>query len=198
MPHVRSLDELSDAERGQLFPISLVDYRSEWSQQFEQERLRLESALGSSIARRIEHFGSTAVPGLRSKDIVDILIEIPPLTPELKQHICTIMKEHSYHFIWRSDDDIPYMMFVKGYTPSGFETEVLHVHMADAQHSLWQRLYFRDYLREHPTTAQDYQELKDSLAAIHTFDRDAYTRAKSEFIQRVTAQAVSESQLNNK
>lgn len=189
---MKPLNELSTEELGKLFPIEIVPYRDSWENDFEEERKALENKLGKDIAERIEHFGSTAVKGLSAKPIIDILMEIPVLNEVLKEEIISKMSGLGYQFIWRTDNEIPYMNFVKGYTPEGYKGKVFHVHMADEHHNLWERTYFRDYLRQHPEVAKEYDNLKAELAEKHRFNREDYTQAKTDFVKRVTAEAIKE------
>mgnify|MGYP000930753676 FL=1 len=94
-----------------------------------------------------------------------------------------------YIFIWRTDEKVPYMHFVKGYSPEGFKGNLFHIHMSDKTHPLWDRIFFRDYLRQNKRVATAYETLKISLAEKYKFDREAYTEAKSEFIKRITEEA---------
>jgi GrpB-like predicted nucleotidyltransferase (UPF0157 family) len=187
-----NIDSLTKEELGQLFPIEIVPYNPGWKATFDIEKNILLSTLSQTIILRIEHFGSTAVPGLSAKTIIDILIEIPPLTDKLKEKIIEIMKTIAYDFIWRKDDVVPYMMFAKGYTLEGIKGQAFHIHIADKTHSLWDRVYFRDYLIQHPENAKEYEKLKFRLMEKHKYDRENYTNAKTEFITRITELAKSE------
>lgn len=129
------IGKLSVEELGKLFPIEVVPYNPLWKQLYEKENLSILNILGKDIVFRIEHFGSTAVEGLSAKPIIDILVEIPPLNNELKEIVIQKMNAADYHFIWRTDDAVPYMHFVKGYTINGFSENVFHVHMGDKNHS---------------------------------------------------------------
>lgn len=177
---------MTEDEIGELFPIKVVSYDCEWPKLFDKEKEKIFDKIGKKIVLRTEHFGSTAIKGLKSKPTIDILIEIPKLTSELKKEIVDKMEQMNYHFIWRTDNEIPYMMFAKGYTKKGFSGQTYHIHMADKNHSLWDRLYFRDYLKEHPEIAKEYEHLKLDLAEKHEHNRENYTRAKTEFITRIT------------
>lgn len=182
------LHSLSPEELGKLFPIIVVEYNSEWPAIFEQEKKRLQNLLGD-LAIRIEHFGSTAVPGLAAKPTIDILIEIPKGKTAEKQ-IITSMQEADYHYIPRTDSPPPYPMFVKGYTPEGFKGQAFHIHMAPGDHSgLWDRIYFRDYLINHSETAREYERLKQELAVKHKYNREDYTEAKAAFVKAMTTKA---------
>lgn len=193
----KNLNDLSVKELGMLFPIEIVPYDDNWINIYNSEKKKLSDSLGPNIMKGIEHFGSTAVPGLASKPIIDILIEIPNLIDELKSDIVEAMKILKYQFIWRTDDLIPYMNFVKGYFPTGYKGNIIHVHMGDNTHPLWDRLFFRDYLIAHPETAHEYETLKYELAKKYKYNREKYTEGKSDFVQYITKKAKNEiSKLN--
>ena len=79
------------------------------------------------------------------------------------------------------------MSFNKGYTENGFAERVFHLHLRYAGDN--SELYFRDYLNEHPDIAKEYETLKRLLWKEYEHNRDAYTNAKTEFVQKYTAQA---------
>jgi len=192
MVNGKILEHLTTEELGKLFPIQIVSYDKNWVNIFNSESELIKDRLGDNIALKVEHFGSTAIEGLYAKPTIDILVEIPPLTDNLKEMIIRKMTEIDYHFIWRTDETIPYMHFVKGYTIDGFKGNVFHIHMGDKSHPLWDRLYFRDYLRQNKKVAQEYESLKISLAEKFKYDREGYTNAKSEFVKRITEAAKNE------
>ena len=184
----KKLDDLSLQELGELFPIIITDPNQKWKSEYENERKELKRILGQK-AIRIEHFGSTAIPNLKAKPTIDILVEIPKNEND-KKEIIEAMKSEGYHFIPRNDCPPPYLMFVKGYTIDGFKGQVFHIHMAEKEHNgLWDRLYFRDYLINHKEVANEYEKIKRKLAEIHKYDREAYTEGKTEFIRQVTEKA---------
>lgn len=185
----KKINDLSPQELGKLFPIEIVPYNPNWIKLFEKEKEILIQTLGNSVALQIEHFGSTSVPHLASKPTIDILVEIPFLTNELKKCIIEKMKSISYKYIWRTDDKIPYMMFTKGYHITGIKGQTYHIHMGDRNHSLWDRISFRDYLRQNQTICREYENLKYKLATKYKFDRDGYTMAKTDFITNITSLA---------
>jgi len=169
--------------------VAVVPYDPRWPEVFEQERLHLMACLPSGLARRIEHFGSTAVPGLAAKPIVDILVEVTSLE-DTRQRIAPVLEAQGYDYFWRPSwgDDTPpfYAWFIKR-DSSGNRTH--HIHMVEAEFEHWDRLLFRDYLIAHPGVASEYGDLKQKLSEAHHADRIAYTQAKSDFIQRVTDDA---------
>ena len=192
MVNEKKLEDLTPEELGKLFPIQIVPYDKNWVNIFNSESRLIKDTLGDNIALKIEHFGSTAVDGISAKPTIDILVEIPFLTDNLKEMIIQKMTEIDYHFIWRTDERLPYMHFVKGYTIDGFKGNVFHIHMGDKSHPLWDRICFRDYLRRNKKVAEEYEALKISLAEKFKYDREAYTNAKSEFIKRITEIAKNE------
>ena len=146
------------------------------------------------MIRRIEHFGSTAVPGLAAKPIVDLLVEVTDLEAT-RARVAPVLEAQGYDYFWRpthGDDGPPfYAWFIKRDPRTGARTH--HIHMVEAgfaEH--WDRLLFRDYLREHPEVAGEYERLKRELASASSHDRVSYTSGKTAFVQRVTARAKQE------
>lgn len=142
MSEKQKIEELTTEGLGKLFPIEIAPYDKNWKETFRAEKEYIQRTLGSNITLRIEHFGSTSIEGLAAKPTIDILIEIPPLTNELKELIIQKMKGIDYNFIWRTDEQTPYMNFVKGYTLKGYKENIFHVHMGDKTHSLWTEFIF--------------------------------------------------------
>jgi len=169
--------------------IQIVAYDPSWPGQFAEEEAFLRSRLPEGMVVRIEHFGSTAVPGLAAKPVIDILAEVRSLD-EARVCIAPILESEGYEYFWRPEFEGPpyYAWFIKR-NASGTRTH--HIHMVEADSRLWIRLYFRDYLREFPGEAQRYSALKRALAAQFPGDRVGYTRGKSEYINSVTRKAQS-------
>jgi len=182
----KDLHQMTPEELGLLFPVSIAAYDQQWEKSFQAEKKRIAAALGSNIALRIEHFGSTAVPGLASKPVIDILLEIPE-SEQVKEHLITLMSRLGYDYILRSDGLPPYLMFVRGYTSDGYKGQIYHVHAAPHTHrDLWDRVYFRNYLISNPDVAKEYEKLKRKLASRFQHHREKYTDGKSEFVKRIT------------
>lgn len=165
--------------------ISIVPYNPEWPILFAREAQFLRSMLPEASISRIEHFGSTAIPGLSAKPIIDILVEVGSLDETQKQ-IVPIMESEGYDYFWRTDIEPPYAWFIKR-DAEGRRSH--HIHMVEAGSSFWDRLYFRDYLREFPADAKRYEELKHSLSEKYPHDRVAFTDGKNEFVTQVTERA---------
>lgn len=171
--------------------IAICPYNSRWPELFRLEKEHLRSCLPTDLVGRIEHFGSTAVPGLAAKPIVDILVEVTALKAT-RERIAPVLESQGYDYFWRpthGDDGPPfYAWFIKRDPGTGARTN--HIHMVEAHFAEhWDRLLFRDYLIEQPEVAKEYEALKLRLASACHQDRVAYTRGKTEFIVKVTEQA---------
>ena len=170
---------------------SIESYNLAWPQMFREEKEHLLSCLPNELIDRIEHFGSTAVPDLAAKPIIDILVEVTSLE-EVKKRVVPVLESQGYDYFWRPawDDDVPpfYAWFIKR-DANGNRTH--HIHMVEHDFEHWDRLLFRDYLIEHPETAREYQNLKYQLAKKYESNRIEYTKKKNDFIQKVTKLAKS-------
>ena len=169
--------------------VAVVVYDPRWPELFEKERRHLLSCLPADLVKRIEHFGSTAVPGLAAKPIIDILVEVSSLE-ETNKRIAPILEAQGYDYFWRASfgDDTPpfYAWFIKR-DSGGNRTH--HIHMIERDFKQWDNLLFRDYLVEHPDLAQEYATLKLKLSEEHRNNRVAYTKAKTDFIVVATERA---------
>jgi GrpB-like predicted nucleotidyltransferase (UPF0157 family) len=168
-----------------LFPIELREYDAAWRDWYADESVALGELLGG-LAARISHIGSTAVPGLVAKPIVDILIEIDRDTD-----IDTVAGALAgAGWLVMADTREPRLRvdLNKGYTPSGFAERVYHLHVVRTGDNA--ELFFRDWLMEHEDERNRYAELKRRLAQEYRNDRDCYTAAKESFVREITAKAV--------
>lgn len=165
--------------------VEIAEYDPHWPQHFEDERKFLLKRF-AGIITRVEHFGSTAIPGMSAKPVVDMLIEIIGLK-ETEEKIVPILEDLGYDYFWRTDVDPPYCWFIKR---NDRKVRTHHLHMVEADSRLWERLYFRDYLIEYPDVAREYAELKLRLATDHPNHREAYTRGKEEFVDKWTKKAL--------
>jgi GrpB-like predicted nucleotidyltransferase (UPF0157 family) len=135
----------------------------------------------------LEHFGSTAVPNLSAKPIIDILIAVRSLADA---QACFVEGLRNLDYVyWAENPKQDRMFFVKGMPPFG-PRRSHHVHVTEIHGQMWQRLAFRDYLRAHPEEARTYAQLKRRLAAEHPADREAYTGAKAAYIESVMRKAI--------
>ena len=165
--------------------VAIVPYDLGWPELFLEEKEHLLTCLPHELIGRIEHFGSTAVPGLAAKPIVDMLVEVTSLE-EARRRIVPILESQGYDYFWRPTwgDDTPpfYAWFIKR-DSSGKRTH--HIHMVESHFEHWERLLFRDHLIVHPEVAGEYRRLKMRLAAEYPNDRVAYTKGKTDFIMSV-------------
>ena len=165
----------------------VVAYDPGWEALFAAEASQLRRTLPAGLVGRIDHFGSTAVPGLAAKPIVDMLVEVTSLS-ETQRRIAPILTAQGYDYFWRPPfgDDAPpeewYAWFIRR---DGKGRRTHHIHMVEADSPLWERLKFRDRLRADPELTHRYAALKIELAVRHRGDRIAYTRAKGAFIEQV-------------
>lgn len=169
--------------------IDIAPYDPNWPALFEQEAARLRAALGDEPIAGLEHFGSTAIPGLAAKPIIDILIAVPSLDAA-RADFPQKLRSLDYVF-WSENPRTDRMFFVKGMPPYG-KKRTHHVHVTEPAGELWQRLKFRDYLRDHSDEAARYEALKRNLAAEHKTDREAYTAAKSAYVEDVMRKATDQ------
>lgn len=165
--------------------VLIVSYDTAWPTLFEKEAEFLRRKLPASVVTGIKHFGSTAVPGLAAKPIIDMLVEITSLE-ETKKQIVPLLEAAGYDYFWRTDVSPAYAWFIKR-DSKGSRTH--HIHMVEADSKLWERLYFRDYLREFPEEAKRYEDLKRYLSEQYPNDRLAYTEGKTDFVVAVTEKA---------
>lgn len=174
------LSNMSREELWTLFPIELVAPREAWVAQYERFATRLLPILSKADIRRMSHVGSTAIPSIWAKDIVDVLVEVGGDSEV--EDVARLLEEAG---LTRMSEDTGRVSLNLGYTPAGFADEVFHVHVREAGDN--DELYFRDYLCDHADVARAYERLKKELWHTFEHDRDAYTDAKGPFIRRWTA-----------
>jgi GrpB-like predicted nucleotidyltransferase (UPF0157 family) len=159
-------------------PIEAVPYDPTWPARFAAERDLLSGVLAPWLAGPIEHVGSTAVPGLSAKPVIDIMAGVESLEGS-RDAIRAVAAAGYRHAPYRAD----VMHWFCKPRPS---LRTHHLHLVPFGSRLWaDRLAFRDRLRADPPLARAYGGLKEGLAARHRFDREAYTEAKGAFIERV-------------
>ncbi|MCP4051180.1 MAG: GrpB family protein [bacterium] len=178
------LNKLSTKESGQLFPIIISEYNPNWPQLFISEKAQIENILGSDNIVRIEHIGSTAVPNIKAKPTIDILLEIEKNVNT--DNLINRLKMLGYIYVHQPTNPAQHMMFTKGYTEKGFAGQAYHVHIRYSGD--WDELYFRDYLIKNPKIGSEYVKLKLKLAQTFKNDREAYTDAKTKFIEKIVKQ----------
>lgn len=167
--------------------VDIVEHDPSWEKRYEAEVERLTAFFPPGAILRIEHIGSTAVPGLPAKPIVDILVGVEDLG-FVEAEVAPRMEAAGYDFFMRpvlGDDGPRYPWFI-GRDAEGRRLSHIHVALV-GDVSQWDRLAFRDLLRAHPEAASEYAALKRDLAQRFGDDREAYTRGKSAFVRRAMA-----------
>lgn len=164
--------------------IHLVDYSPDWLGKFSKEKKLIEKTLGNWIDGGVNHVGSTSIPGMTAKPIIDIMVGVKSL--EEAKACIPILESIGYCYAPYKPDLM--LWFCK---PSPEHREY-HLYLMEPTSYEWKaRLAFRDYLRTHPDIAQEYIKLKQSLANTYANDRDAYTKAKESFVKDVTKKALA-------
>lgn len=177
----KDLKDMTLKELWELFPIVLTSHNPDWLDWTREEIIALSDLL-EDYNPIINHIGSTAIPGIQAKPIIDILVEIAPdadwqrgrATMEDAGYICMSVSANR-------------MSFNKGYTPKGYAEKVFHIHF----HAFGDNdeIIFRDYLNSHPEAVREYEKLKLSLLPKYKHDRDGYTDAKTEFVRNIVGLA---------
>lgn len=161
--------------------LSAPDHR--WAELFEHERERLARALGE-VARAIEHVGSTAIPGLEAKPIIDMMVAVDSYE-SFFPHVPTVEK---LGYIYRGEDGIPRRHLFWNPDPC-----TVHLRFLEKDSDAWHlHLAFREAMRRSPQLRQQYLELKRDLARRFPHDREAYTAGKQEFICSILAPLLAE------
>lgn len=165
----------------------LAEYDPEWPSKFQEMADWLQHRLGPDLVRRIEHYGSTAVPGMCADPAIDILVEVPSFD-FARRRVVPALNEETWeywfcgHMSWTKREGL---MGVASY----------RVRFAPHGDTIWDCLAFRDYLRSHPEQARQYADLKWELAAEYEEYEDGwegYAHGREAFIEEMTAKALAE------
>lgn len=179
----KKLSEMTLEELWQLFPIFLTEPDPHWQEWYCEEERLLQAVFPEAV--KISHIGSTAINGILAKPIIDILAEF---SREVSMRdVCARAVESGY-ICMKSNETRSQLN--KGYTENGFAERVFHLHLRYAGDR--DEIYFRDYLNAHPEAAKEYEKLKLRLSKIYKNNRDAYTDAKSAFVNEITRKAKAE------
>lgn len=166
--------------------VNVTDYNAEWINDFEQEKAKIKNVI-NDITLGIEHIGSTAVPGLGAKPVIDMMVGVKELSQVSPEYIVQL-KSINYEYVHKPEYP-ERLFFRKGQWRAG--THHLHVYVHNGEHWL-NNIWFRDYLRSHPKAMDDYYRLKKQLEGLYKSDRVAYTNAKAPFIQSILSRLRSE------
>jgi GrpB-like predicted nucleotidyltransferase (UPF0157 family) len=166
--------------------ITIFPYDPNWSNAFEQEKTRLTDALDGHIID-IQHIGSTSIPGLGAKPIIDIMIAVRMLE-EADRFCIQPIVALGYEYVKAFERETPMRRFFRKDDARGVRTH--HIHMVEIDSDWWDlHLLFRDYLRSHPEACRDYETHKRQLAEREWNVSNDYAEAKTEFILRMLEQA---------
>lgn len=172
------LENMSLEKLWELFPITFTNNTKHFEEIYLDEEKYLKSLLGNDITR-ISHIGSTSIANIKTKPIIDILIEI---NFDNKDTIKEILLNNDYHLM---SENINKISFNKGYTINGYADKVFHIHIK--KYGDCDELYFRDYLNENQQKAIEYEKLKLDLYEKYKPNRDLYTDGKSQFVTEIVS-----------
>jgi len=168
--------------------VKLVPHNPKWVKLFEEEKQLLKKTFGDTILA-IEHIGSTAIPSISAKPIIDINVGVESLDIALrmKEKFEKLGYEHRPFVPGKAKDNLKWReLYVKGLEAK----RTHHVHVTILGNNYWKNsLLFRDFLRKNSAQAKLYTELKDGLAKKHVDDRAKYTESKMQFIDKILAMA---------
>jgi len=162
--------------------VRLAPHTAEWSSLYEDEKARLETIL-VGLPAVFEHVGSTAIPGLEAKPIIDVALGIPAM--DRAEEYFLRMEPHGYSDLGfpAGDDD---RLLTRG--PEECRTHYIHV--VEYEGRKWQEyILFRDYMRNHPAARAAYARLKETLAGRFADEREKYTAGKHDFIRCIIEMA---------
>ena len=165
---------LRDEDFKRKFPIKLVKHNNEWTSWYEDEKANLLAKL-EKYKINLYHIGSTAIPNIYSKDIIDIILEINK-SNDFDSIIDILNVE--WELRWKEDNRA---FLVKGYGEDGFQTKVYHLHIR--RKGDIEEVKFRDVLIKNPKIAKQYERLKLDLELRYMYDREGYTAGKTKFIK---------------
>jgi GrpB-like predicted nucleotidyltransferase (UPF0157 family) len=163
--------------------VVIAAYDPSWPQIFAGEAQAIRQALGDILVG-IEHVGSTAIPGLAAKPVIDIAVSVTSLAAGTE----AVPALEALGYDCRGENGIPGRLFFRKGVVEFRRTH--HLHLVEAGHEQWAAmLAFRDYLRAHPGDAQRYEALKRELAMKFRDNRRAYTNGKADFVHAALAKA---------
>lgn len=180
----KSLKEFTGEDFNRLYPVVLEDHNPDWKLVFEQEKQQIQEHTDPKEILRIEHFGSTSIPGIKAKPYIDLLIEIPKELLFNEELILQFEQLGYTHWQVPKRENIDaYMSFGKGYNIEARKDQIFHIHMCPKENVMWNQLKFRDYLISHPERAREYESLKINLASQFKHNRGSYVLSKTAFIK---------------
>jgi GrpB-like predicted nucleotidyltransferase (UPF0157 family) len=166
--------------------ITITEYDPAWPHLFAAEKARLMADIGDHVAD-IQHIGSTSVPGLGAKPVIDIMVGVRFLA-DADSHCISPIVGLGYEYVPQFEIDIPFRRYFRKDNDNGVRTH--QIHLVEIESDWWERhLVFRDYLRTHPEVREAYEQLKRELASQPFETTGDYAEAKTEFIRAVETDA---------
>lgn len=192
------VSELTPEEFQKTFPIFVEDVIPEYKTWYEEEKASILSAVGKENVVRINHVGSSAIPGIKAKPVVDVLLEIDGTSNV--DIIVEALKSIGFgtEICMKKENPFEYLL-AKGMTVNGFDKKVFLLHMRYAGD--WSELYFRDYLLDHPDIADEYSKLKEQILKdisegkierMPNGQPNGYSNAKYKFVDGISKKAKEE------
>jgi GrpB-like predicted nucleotidyltransferase (UPF0157 family) len=189
------VSELTPEEFQKAFPIELKDVIPEYAEWYEEAKSAILNVTGSCDVVRINHIGSSAIPAIKAKPMIDILMEIRNDcdVDKLVESLKTI--GFGTEVAMRKDNPFEYLL-AKGMTVRGFEEKVYLLHIRYLGD--WSELYFRDYLLDNPDIAKEYSDLKEQILddiqsgkieRMPNGQPNGYSMAKLDFVKRISEEA---------
>jgi len=168
--------------------IFMVPHDPAWRHEFQQEAERITAALGTNVVT-VHHIGSTAIPAIYAKPVIDFLLVVQDLTAlDEKQPMMEALG-----YVALGEFGIPGRRYFRRDNASGDRTHQVHAFETGSP-QIKRHLAFRDYMLAHPDAAQAYSDLKRKLAAKYLNDSEAYMDGKDEFIQEIDRRAAQQNQ----
>lgn len=162
---------------------SISEYDPNWVNQFNSIKDSLSGVFGNK-AIKIEHVGSTSIPGMKAKPLIDVLVVVEKMEDFTQEKECMV----SAGYEWGADYIGPSTLLFFKFGPDGEKLENIHVCEKDAPKTR-QFLVMRDFFRTHQEKAKEYSDLKEANSKIHPEDYPAYRAAKAPFLERMEKEA---------
>ena len=161
--------------------VGVVSYNPNWKEMYKEESEKIKNVL-SDIIIDIHHIGSTAIPGIKAKSVIDILVEVKDI--EGVDQYNHKMRELGYEVM--GEYGIPKRRFFR----KGENNRTHHIHIFQAgNEEIGRHINFKEYLIARPDKAREYSKLKEKLANKYNYDVENYTNGKSDFIKEIDRKA---------
>ncbi|WP_319422968.1 GrpB family protein [Pleurocapsa sp. FMAR1] len=164
--------------------VEVVPYNPQWKKAFNAESEKLIAALAENLVF-IHHIGSTAIPNIHAKPIIDFLIEVKNI--DLITEQTSAIEKLGYEAM--GEFGLSGRRYFRKENPSGIRTHHVHIYETNSP-EIKRHLAFRDYMIAHPENAEQYSQLKQELAQKHPYNIEGYMDGKNEFVKRMEKKAM--------